>query len=114
MKSYETILKNLRITETNNEEFIGERLSMENFFLRMIALETENYDLDIEEVVYNIDLMLDLIKELNDSGLDYKEIVKVGYNPMGCFTYEKYEEITDTEFIEKMKKMQKELNEKGE
>ena len=92
MKSYEEILKNLKITETNNEEFIGERLSMENFFLRMIALETENYDLDIEEVVYNIDLMLDLIKELNDSGMDTREMIIVKYNPMGAWYYEKYEE----------------------
>lgn len=91
MKSYEEILKDLKIKE-ENEELIGERLNMQNLFLQLMKYEIEECELDIEEIIVNIEEKLDLIKQLNDSGLDYKEIVKVGYNPMGCFTYEKYEE----------------------
>lgn len=91
MKSYEEILKDLKIRE-ENEELIGERQNMENLFLQLMKYEIEKCELDIEEIIVNIEEKLDLIKQLNDSGLDYKEIVKVGYNPMGCFTYEKYEE----------------------
>lgn len=91
MKSYEEILKDLKIKE-ENEELIGERQNMENLFLQLMKYEIEKCELDMEEMIVNIEEKLDLIKQLNDSGLDYKEIVKVGYNPMGCFTYEKYEE----------------------
>lgn len=113
MKSYEEILKDLKIRE-ENEELIGERLNMQNLFLQLMKYEIEECELDIEEIIVNIEEKLDLIKQLNDSGMDAKEMIIVKYNPMGAWYFEKYEEITDTEFIEIMKKMQKELNEKGE
>lgn len=91
MKTYEEILKDLKIRE-ENEELIGERHNMENLFLQLMKYEIEKCELDMEEMIVNIEEKLDLIKKLDNSGLDYKEIVKVGYNPMGCFTYEKYEE----------------------
>lgn len=92
MEKYEDIIKEFNITENNSEEFIGERLKMENFFLKMITLLINDNDLDIEDITYNTDLMLDLVKELSNSGLDYREKIIVKYNPMGAWYYEKYEE----------------------
>jgi hypothetical protein len=54
--------------------------------------EIEKCELDIEEIIVNIEEKLDLIKELNDSGMDAKEMIIVKYNPMGAWYFEKYEE----------------------
>lgn len=86
-------MKELNITEDNsNEIIIGKLRDIQELFLFMIKLDIDNMDLDIEEVINGIDIITDFIKSLYKSGYDYETKIKVWYNPMGCYSFEKYEE----------------------
>jgi len=86
-------MKELNITEDNsNENIIGKVRDMQSLFLFMIKQDIDNVDLDIEEVLGNIDLYTELIKDLYKSGYDYETKIKVWYNPMGTYVFELYEE----------------------
>ena len=85
--------KELNITEdTNGEILIGKLKDIQELFLFMIKIDIDNMDLDIEEIINGIDIITDFIKELYKSGYDYETKIKVWYNPMGCYNFEKYEE----------------------
>lgn len=90
---YNEKLKELNITEdTSNEIIIGKLRDIQSLFLFMIKRDIDDMSLDIEEVLDNIDLNTELIKNLYKSGYDYETRIKVWYNPMGAYEFEKYEE----------------------
>lgn len=90
---YKEKLKELNITEdTSNEIIIGKLRDIQELFLFMIKIDIDNIDLDIEEVISSIDIITDFIKALYKSGYDYETKIKVWYNPMGAYNFEKYEE----------------------
>lgn len=86
-------MKELNITEDNsNENIIGKVRDIQSLFLFMIKQDIDNIDLDIEEVLGNIDLYTELIKDIYKSGYTYDTKIKVWYNPMGAYVFELYEE----------------------
>lgn len=86
-------MKELNITEdTSNEIIIGKLRDIQELFLFMIKLDIDNIELDIEEVLGHIEDITNFIKDLYKSGYDYETKIKVWYNPMGSYSFEKYEE----------------------
>ena len=86
-------MKELNITEDNsNEIIIGKLRDIQELFLFMIKRDIDNIDLDIEEIIVSIEEKTDFIKDLYKSGYTYEETIKVWYNPMGKYDFEKYEE----------------------
>lgn len=86
-------MKELNITEDNsNEIIIGKLRDIQELFLFMIKKDIDNIDLDIEEIINGIDIITDFIKDLYKSGYDYETKIKVWYNPMGKYNFEKYKE----------------------
>lgn len=86
-------MKELNIAEDrSHEKIIGKLRDIQDLFLFMIKLDIDNIDLDIEEILVSIDEKTDFIKDLYKSGYTYEEKIKVWYNPMGCYSFEKYEE----------------------
>ena len=68
------------------EFFIGLTSEARETLRKEISYQALNYDLDEEEITYNIRLILDLLEDIIE--LDNDTIIKVCYNPMGCLNYE--------------------------
>lgn len=52
-------------------------------FRKEISHQALNYDLDTEEITYNIELILTFLNELDK--LDDNTFIEVFYNPMGLY-----------------------------
>jgi hypothetical protein len=52
-------------------------------FRKEISYQALNYDLDTEEITYNIELILTFLNELDK--LDDDTFIEVFYNPMGLY-----------------------------
>lgn len=73
----------------NGETQIGRVQDIIKAYRLEIKYQIENDDLDLEEQIYNIRLIIDLIEDLLK---EFSEtIIEVKYNPMGCYEYVKYE-----------------------
>lgn len=60
-------------------------LVVRDTFRKEISYQALNYDLDTEEITYNIELILTLLNELDK--LDDDTLIEVFYNPMGLYQY---------------------------
>lgn len=85
---YSDKLKELNITE-ENENVIGTVGDIEQLFLFMIKYDIEN-QVVMGDLICNIELDLELIKELQKEDEDAK--IRVWFNPMGAYEFELYEE----------------------
>ena len=65
-------------------------LVVRDTFRKEISNQALNYDLDTEEITYNIELILTLLNELDK--LDDDILIEVFYNPMGLYQYKIIEE----------------------
>lgn len=68
----------------------GYVIVVQDTFRKEISHQALNYDLDTEEITYNIELILTLLNELDK--LDDNTFIEVFYNPMGLYQYKIIEE----------------------
>lgn len=73
-----------------DEEYIGTRKDLQEYFMLMIHLETGNGDYDAEEFIYNVGMLMDLLEAL--ASKDDDELLEVKYNPMGAYYLTPYGE----------------------
>lgn len=88
---YSDKLKELNVTE-ENENVIGTVRDIQNLFLFMIKRDIDDTELDIEDLLSNIELNTELIKNLYKVGFSYETKIRVWFNPMGAYEFELYEE----------------------
>lgn len=89
---YKELLKKLNIVEKDGgENYIGKVKDIIQLYLYFIK---QNIDVDgkdnLENLVNSIEMVNDFIKELME--LDENMEIETYYNPMGCFSYNKFEE----------------------
>ncbi len=89
---YKELLKKLNIVEKDGgESYIGKVKDIIQLYLYFIK---QNIDIDgkdnLENLVNSIEMANDFIKELME--LDENMKIETYYNPMGAFTYKKYNE----------------------
>lgn len=85
----EQLLKDLNIIEDlSNETYIGKVESIIKMFLELIRYDIHTIE-NAEETMASIEEKMELIKDLQkDKELCKDTIIKISYNPMGCFRYE--------------------------
>lgn len=83
----------------NGETQIGRVKDIVKTYKQEMIDQINNGDLDIDELYYNIKLILDLLEDLSQEFTDLNEyedtIIEVKYNPMGCYQYVKYEKVEE-------------------
>lgn len=89
---YKELLKKLNIIEKDvGESYVGKVKDIIQLYLYFMK---QNIDIDgkdnLENLVNNIEMVNDFIKELME--LDENTKIETYYNPMGCFSYNEYEE----------------------
>lgn len=89
---YKELLKKLNIVEKDGgESYVGKVKDIIQLYLYFIK---QNIDIDgkdnLENLVNSIEMANDFIKELIE--LDENMEIETYYNPMGAFTYKKYNE----------------------
>lgn len=89
---YKELLEKLNIVEKDGgESYIGKVKDIIQLYLYFIK---NNIDIDgkdnLENLVNSIEITNDFIKELIE--LDENMVIETYYNPMGAFTYKKYNE----------------------
>lgn len=89
---YKELLKKLNIVEKDGgESYVGKVKDIIQLYLYFIK---NNIDIDgkdnLENLVNSIEITNDFIKELIE--LDENMVIETYYNPMGAFTYKKYNE----------------------
>ena len=100
MEEFEKILEKLNIKENDGgESYIGKVKDIIQLYLYFIK---QNIDIDgkdnLENLVNSIEITNDFIKELIE--LDENMVIESYYNPMGAFTYKKYNEEEEKEIKE--------------
>lgn len=89
---YKELLEKLNIVEKDGgESYVGKVKDIIQLYLYFIK---DNIDIDgkdnLENLVNSIEITNDFIKELIE--LDENMTIETYYNPMGAFTYKKYNE----------------------
>jgi hypothetical protein len=89
---YKELLEKLNIVEKDGgESYVGKVKDIIQLYLYFIK---DNIDIDgkdnLENLVNSIEITNDFIKELIE--LDENMVIESYYNPMGAFTYKKYNE----------------------
>lgn len=83
----------------NGETQIGKVIDIVEHLRNEISRQALDKDNNIEELYYNIKLILDLLEDLANEFTDLNEyedtIIEVRYNPMGCYEYVKYEKVEE-------------------
>lgn len=100
MEEFEKMLEKLNIKENDGgESYIGKVKDIIQLYLYFIK---QNIDIDgkdnLENLVNSIEITNDFIKELIE--LDENMVIESYYNPMGAFTYKKYNEEEEKEIKE--------------
>lgn len=73
-----------------DDKYIGMVKDIRKAYREEISNQALNYDLDEEEIKYNLDLILDLLVNIQD--LEEDTLIEVKYNPMGSYQYTIYEQ----------------------
>ena len=89
IKKINNKMRALNVVE-RDEDFIGTRQNLKEYFMLMIHLETGNSDYDAEEFICNIGMLMDLLEAL--ASKDDNELLEVKYNPMGAYYLTPYGE----------------------
>ena len=89
---YKELVEKLNIVEKDGgESYVGKVKDIIQLYLYFIK---DNIDIDgkdnLENLVSSIEITNDFIKELIE--LDENMVIETYYNPMGAFTYKKYNE----------------------
>lgn len=75
----------------DGEGYIGKAKDIIQLYLYIMQVDiNENSENDSKEVVNNIGLINDILQELVN--IDENMVIETYYNPMGAFTYKKYNE----------------------
>lgn len=73
-----------------DDKHIGMVKDIRKAYREEISHQALNYDLDEEEIKYNLDLILDLLVDIQN--LEEDTLIEVIYNPMGSYQYIIYEQ----------------------
>jgi hypothetical protein len=92
MEEFEKMLKKLNIKENGDGEgYIGKAKDIIQLYLYVMQVDiNEESENDWKEVVNDIGLINDILQELVN--IDENMTIETYYNPMGAFTYKKYNE----------------------
>ena len=92
LNKYSAIYRNDNLKFVDDESVIGTIKDIKEYLKYELANQCMSMSIDYEELIYNGKLILYLLEDIEESGIDENKKMQLYFNPMGALELKEVEE----------------------